>query len=142
MSEQQGERHFSWIQKKTEDAQASAVGRRLARDGEWRVQQTFDARLVWAKPIPGGYAWLCDQEQGLGAQLEQPYHWGICDVTHDQSLDCGGGLAASLNDALRCVADPAEWERALRGTLAADGSAIGGRFTQNGTDHALVLRRS
>jgi hypothetical protein len=122
MSDEPSERFFSWFQRKAEDARASPIGHRLALDGDWRVQQTWDARLVWALPIPGGYAWLCDQDQGLGATTDEPFRWGICDETHDQSLDCGGGLAPTLDEALRCVGDPMEWEKALSRSLAEDGS--------------------
>jgi hypothetical protein len=137
MSDSHAKRSLNWIQEKIEEAKTSPIGQRLAQDGDWTVTHTRGGCLAWHKPIPGGYAWICDAEQGLGDTLDEPYSWGIYDETHDHSLDCGGGVAPNLDEALRCIGDPTEWEKALRENL----SDHGDDNTTHGQHRIAAMRR-
>ncbi len=54
-------------------AKATAVGERMTAEG-YHPAHTGGGCMVWEKVLPSGdYLWICDEGNGLGDSLTEPY---------------------------------------------------------------------
>jgi hypothetical protein len=68
---------FDWFDRVRNDAPKTDVGR-LATAAGYTIAHTGGGCLCWEKGLPGGrYLWICDEGNGLGDRLDEPYLVGF-----------------------------------------------------------------
>jgi hypothetical protein len=87
----------------------SAVGRIMTANG-YTVAHTGGGCLCWERTLPGGfYLWICDEGNGLGEVIDQPYLVGCYDRDGAFDNDTAPNLAAAIAWCNQRATDPARY---------------------------------